>query len=708
LEIIGRMKLAKRFNINDAFLLFIFALLPIIDVYRTSGNSEQIMIATQSIGFVVACMIIVHFNIRNFLKWYNLIWPVICLCGVYVIYVVYTKLTSVLYYQKECWLICFNFCLYSMILFNCVIKWKNNKLDLKTKIAGMFSRKNLPILFWLIYAILATIAEERIYRPGFELFYFLPLFLVSYRKEEYEKIYSNFTNGVLLGFWVVQIIAFLRRPWVIGMLRYSGMYTNCNHFDAMCLFVMLILMLKLTETRRKKTIKCWEYLFWILQYGMVVSFVILSVGRISMILACVETLVYVVFVHIILERNKITKVCRITFNLFLAVVIMLPVMFASVSYIPRIVNRPYTYDIEYNKLGDLNDSSNYVSIKEFALHFGERFALLIFDYSDVLEEEETAEANAVFEPGWENKTYFIDYQNYNSVELRRAIGLTFFVNLNMKGHTTDEWLLWVSAVEQYIHAHNIFIMEAYIYGIPAGIFFLSWMVCLVVRNTKFICNEKADICALFSLGILFLVLMFGCFEMNWQPGQIHWFALFLVTRILLQPMKTDKKKEKVQYCLYKVNKEMEIEHPENIIEQWKSRGYVYSKKKLRGEKRLWIAICMYMIETYGKYHIYCLDDYKGIVHYSFVIPYCRKFSFMQEKDYLLGPCYTRDDCRGQRIYPNMLMHISKEILEVTPEADIYILIREENLESLKGIAKTNFELVGKCTKTKILKYYKPC
>lgn len=702
------MKLTKRFEINDVFLLMIFALLPIIDVYRTSGNSEQIMIATQSIGFVVAGMMIAHFNIRNFLKWYNLIWPVLCLCGVYVIHIVYSKLTSTLYYQKECWLICVNFCLYGMILFNCIIKWKTNKIDLKTKICGLFSKKNFAVLFWLMYAILATAAEERIYRPGFELLYFLPLFLISYRKEEYKKIYCNFTNGVLLGFWIVQSVAFLRRPWVIGMLRYSGMYTNCNHFDAMCLFVMLILMLKLTETRRKKTIKCWEYLFWLLQYGMVISFVILSIGRISMILACVETLFYIVFVHIILEKNKIKKMCCITFNLFLAIVIMLPVMFASVSYIPRIIKRPYTYDIEYDKLGNLNDSSNYVSIKEFALHFGERLALLIFDYSDVLEEEETAETNAVFEPGWENKTYFIDYQNYNAIELRWAIGLTFFVNLNMKGHTTDQWLLWVSAVEQYIHSHNIFIMEAYIYGIPAGIFFFAWMVCLMVRNIKFIRNEKTNMCALFSLCMLFFVLMFGCFEMNWQPGQIHWFVLFLITRILIQPMEKGAKKETEQYCLYKVNKDKELGYPENIIEKWENSGYVYSKKKLRGEKRLWVAICMYMIETGGKYHICCLDDPKGMVHYSFVIPYCKKFSFMQKKDYLLGPCFTRVDCRGQHIYPNMLMHISKEILEVNPDAEIYILIREENLESLKGIAKTDFELIGKCTKTKILKHYKFC
>lgn len=702
------MKKAKKIDINNVFQLLLFALLPVIDVYRTSGDSEQIMIATQGIGFVVAGILIVHCDIKSFIKWYNFIWPLICLGGLYAIHIIYTKLTSALFYQKECWLIWVDFCLYAMVLSNYIIRWIKEKENLKTKIKAVMNWRNLPVLFWLIYAVLATLADERIYRPGLELLYFLPLFTIVYRKEEYKNLYHNFTNGVLVGFWLVQSMAFLRRPWVDGMLRYSGMYTNCNHYDAICLFVMLILLLKLTETRRIKTMRCWEYWFWLLQYGMVVSFIILSVGRISMILAGVETIAYIVFVLALLERNKLKKICCITLNLILAVAIMLPIMFVSVSYIPRIVKRPYVYGVEYDKVGDLNDSSNYVSLKEFALHFGERLALLVFDYSDVLEEEETAEANAVFEPGWENKTYFVDYQNYNSVDLRWGIGLTFLTNLNMEGHTTDEWLLWVSAVEQYIHSHNIFIMEAYIYGIPAGIFFLLWMLILMVRSIKYVFKERNSIYAVFALGILFVVLIFGSFEMNWQPGQLHWFALFLVTSILIQPKVMDMKQHGSIYCLYQLNKEADIKFPQGIIKQWKTEGYAYSSKRFRKERRLFIAMCMYMIETRGKYTICCLDDDKGMVHYSFVIPYCKKFSFIKKKDYLLGPCFTREDCRGKHIYPNMLMHISKEILEANPEADIYVLIREENKESLKGIAKTEFKMVGKCTKTHILKYYKMC
>lgn len=527
------MKVCKKITTEKIIQILLCALLPIIDLYRVSGNSEHTMITTQAIGFVVVGTLILHYKIKSFLKWYNIIWLMLCICGICSINLIYAKLTSALFYQRECWLICINICLYGMVFTHLIIMSIKDKIKIAEKVQAILCVKNLFLLFWFIYAVLASCSKEWIYRPGIELAYFLPLFLVPFEEKDYRNLYQDFSCGVLLSFWGIQFVAFLRRPWLDFFLRYRGMYTNSNHFDSICLFVLVLLLLKMTETRRLHSTKCWKYWFWIVQFGVVFSLIILSIGRMPLILAVIITVIYGITIKLI-DSIKIKRFMQKVLLFIVVACITFPITYVSVRYIPRIINRPYIYDVEYGSVGDLHANDNYVSIKEFSTEFSSRLATIIWDYSEVHKEEADEERVYVYEPGWENKTYFIDYKNYNSVELRIAIGLTFMSHLNMRGHTTDEWLLWVSPIEQYIHAHNIFIMIAYIYGIPAGIFFMLWIVSLVVASIRGLISNRKENYLLFAFIIMFVIVGYGCYEMNWQPGQIHWFTLFFVTRILLR------------------------------------------------------------------------------------------------------------------------------------------------------------------------------
>lgn len=109
----------------------------------------------------------------------------------------------------------------------------------------------------------------------------------------------------------------------------------------------------------------------------------------------------------------------------------------------------------------------------------------------------------------------------------------------------------------------------------------------------------------------------------------------------------------------------------------------------------------------GGYSICYLKAPDGkVIHYSFVIPYCRKFSFMNKHDVCIGPCWTKEEYRGKGLYGNVLNFIAKTVLAKTPDADLYALVREANVSSTKGIHKANYIPAGKCTKTKYLKHYK--
>ena len=139
---------------------------------------------------------------------------------------------------------------------------------------------------------------------------------------------------------------------------------------------------------------------------------------------------------------------------------------------------------------------------------------------------------------------------------------------------------------------------------------------------------------------------------------------------------------------------------------WKKLGYDLKIKKISCEKVLRLRIALFLFVSRGKYKIYCLYDRKGLVHFSFLIPYCLKFSFMNKADYQIGPCWTREDHRGQGLYGKMLLHIARDVISNNKSSNVYVLVREANIESTRGIEKVNFMKIGVCKKTKYLKHYK--
>lgn len=158
-----------------------------------------------------------------------------------------------------------------------------------------------------------------------------------------------------------------------------------------------------------------------------------------------------------------------------------------------------------------------------------------------------------------------------------------------------------------------------------------------------------------------------------------------------------------EYAVYQYAKDKSCEA--NIF-YWNKMGYSFKRKKVSFEKELFVRIVLFLVASKGKHQIYCLYDKKGLAHFSFLIPYCAKFSFMKKEDYQIGPCWTRNDCRGQGLYGKMLMYIAKQKMKDSPLSEVYVLVRAANKESTNGIMKTNFTRVGICKKTKYLRYYK--
>ena len=106
-----------------------------------------------------------------------------------------------------------------------------------------------------------------------------------------------------------------------------------------------------------------------------------------------------------------------------------------------------------------------------------------------------------------------------------------------------------------------------------------------------------------------------------------------------------------------------------------------------------------------KQKVYYIEDEKGLTHYPLCIGKCKKFPFLNKNDYILGPSWTRDDTRGQRLLSKMLNYVSQDILSKHPDANIYTVVREENVASTKGVLKSDFKKIGYIEKTPKLKIY---
>lgn len=106
---------------------------------------------------------------------------------------------------------------------------------------------------------------------------------------------------------------------------------------------------------------------------------------------------------------------------------------------------------------------------------------------------------------------------------------------------------------------------------------------------------------------------------------------------------------------------------------------------------------VYLRFVFGSAETYLALAWVGeqLVHIGWITPSkrCgRRFPFIPEKAYMIGPCQTAPSFRGNRIYPFVLQQISRSL----PGCDEYwICTNEKNLASIRGVEKAGARHVGR-------------
>ena len=132
--------------------------------------------------------------------------------------------------------------------------------------------------------------------------------------------------------------------------------------------------------------------------------------------------------------------------------------------------------------------------------------------------------------------------------------------------------------------------------------------------------------------------------------------------------------------------------------------HLFIKGETKNLKSALVRLSFWLM-TFGKAKLYYISSPSGkIMHTSYVLPKCLKFSFFNKGDYCIGPCVTYPEFRGRGIYPTVLNLICQS--DNYPDDTVfYIIVSDTNTPSVRGIEKAGFELCGKVRKTRFLKRY---
>lgn len=150
----------------------------------------------------------------------------------------------------------------------------------------------------------------------------------------------------------------------------------------------------------------------------------------------------------------------------------------------------------------------------------------------------------------------------------------------------------------------------------------------------------------------------------------------------------------------------EFTENENRQEDVEIFAPTFCRFSIPGEKiglKAWLVRIFFWLTTAGRFRIFYIKRDGMIVHTSCVIPKCFKFPFLKVGEYIIGPCVTVPEFRGQGLYGRALHSIVGH--PVYQDGVFYMSVNAHNASSIRGIEKAGFRLVGKVRKTKLLKRY---
>lgn len=386
----------------------------------------------------------------------------------------------------------------------------------------VFMERNKPQLnkkaaaVWCVMMLLMVFSRNDQTWPLYYLLMFGCFYLTSYDEQGEKELFTGMLNGIILGFFLLQGLAFVCRPY--DKARYFGMYRNPNRNAIFYLEVLAAVLIRLIGIMKKQGHK-WEQVFYRLGTGVLLSFVFMTIGRTAWAVATLLILVFLWGSRKILQRKCFRKNGMLV---LLCAVLMFPVCFGMARYIPPVFHHPLWFWGEWGPdkvhADDPWDSEKYIDMDEL---LDGAVGRIIKSMQDVLEHSPFAmQVNAT-----EIEPMLTDEEGADGVLVRKTIYETYWKQLNLNGHREEELKFYLTKYYEVPHAHNIYLQFGMEFGIPVMILFIGLMgyalgQC-IVKVKKY-----GNIKYMTFLVFLFIPAVFGLLEYSWGVGSLSLFMMF--------------------------------------------------------------------------------------------------------------------------------------------------------------------------------------
>lgn len=344
-------------KIFEKRLLFIicFMLLNGIDFVRNTQNGDLWNTAANATGLVMMLIIGCKMPLKKMVTPVNIIWTIICVGLVgYGVSHNYGPILQMYHLA---------FAVAVMNVWWIVIFAKHILLNRQEYFEGKPGK--LAILGLVLTALMTFSRSGRVW-PIWFCAMFTMFYLQKYTKKEQEELLDGMLDGNILSFFCLQIFAYGFRPY--DEPRYLGAFNNCNITALHYLVIYTMVLLKLHQMHMRGEKRIWKVIFYIGACGML-CFMFLTMGRTSWIAAIVLTLVYGLMVMRGIWKLTIQKLILRGAALGISTMILFPVVFGTVRYLPTILHHPIWFGAEYSidkvHSFDPADSWKYVEMDEF-------------------------------------------------------------------------------------------------------------------------------------------------------------------------------------------------------------------------------------------------------------------------------------------------------------------------------------------------------
>ena len=436
-------------------------------------------------------------------------------------------------------------------------------------------RAGILAISWLLMVSFMTFSPFRSLWQVWFLVMFGMFYLIPIGSEEGKKLWNGMADGIIWGFFAIQIFAYGFRPY--DEVRYKGAFNNCNMNALFYLVTYIMVLYRLyvlnskerLEAEQKKIIGRLIKAFYYILAGGLITFIFFTISRTALLAAFVITFLYGIMTVTIAYKEKVSRLLLQWFLIGICALLTFPCVYVTIRYLPGILHHPIWYSGEYSVSRvhsyDPINSDKYVSLEEFwesaigrldyrilSGHTGGEMKMVaqatvpevsvpgeayLVDNGSIedisIEDIVAEELNG--NDGSEGKIEYIlsGEDTSNSSKIRKEIYFLYFKNLNFKGHILTDGYYQITPEYHAWHAQNVFLQIAYYYGIPSGILFFFLILAAGWLGVKGFLLNPIRYENLIPILVWLVFVVIGLLECVWNPGQLILTLLFLVQKIMI-------------------------------------------------------------------------------------------------------------------------------------------------------------------------------